>query len=45
MVKATIADRTITLADIFIGALPFVLVMSVLTILLIGFSSLSLILE
>lgn len=45
VVKATIADRTITLADIFIGALPFVLVMSVLTILLIGFPSLSLVFD
>ncbi|MFK7962591.1 MAG: TRAP transporter large permease subunit [Burkholderiaceae bacterium] len=45
VVKATIADRTTTLADIFIGALPFVLVMSALTGLLIAFPWLSLVFE
>lgn len=45
VVKSTIADRSVSLADIFIGTFPFVVMMFVVTMLLIAFPSLSLIFE
>lgn len=45
VVKSTIADRSITLSDIFIGTFPFVLAMLAVTLLLIFFPSLSLVFE
>lgn len=45
VVKATIADRQTTLTDIFLGALPFVLVMFLLTLLLVFIPSLSLVFD
>ncbi len=42
VVKATIADRNTTLGDIFIGTFPFVIMMSVVTLILMFFPSLSL---
>ncbi len=43
VVKATIADRNTTLGDIFIGTLPFVLMMTVVTLILIFFPAVSLV--
>lgn len=42
VVKATIADRNTTLGDIFIGTFPFVIMMSIVTLILMFFPSLSL---
>ena len=43
-IKATLDDPRITLKDIFLGSLPFALVMLVVVILLIAFPQLSLLL-
>ena len=43
VVKATIADRNTTLGDIFIGTFPFVVMMSLVTLILLTFPSLSLV--
>lgn len=45
VVKATLADRSTTLGDIFMGALPFVAVMFAVTLLLALFPALSLVFE
>ncbi|MCY4302650.1 MAG: TRAP transporter large permease subunit [Aestuariivita sp.] len=45
VVKATIADRSTTLGDIFGGTFPFVLMMTLVTVILILFPGLSLIFE
>ena len=45
VVKATIADRSTTLGDIFIGTFPFVIMMTLVTLILIFFPSLSLVFE
>jgi len=45
VVKATIADRSSTLGDIFGGTFPFVLMMTLVTVILILFPGLSLIFE
>ncbi|MEM6383938.1 MAG: TRAP transporter large permease subunit [Pseudomonadota bacterium] len=45
VVKATISDRTTTLGDIFTGTFPFVIMMSLVTIVLALFPALSLVFE
>lgn len=45
VVKATISDRSITLGDIFIGTFPFVVMMSIVTLILTFFPALSLVFE
>jgi TRAP-type C4-dicarboxylate transport system permease large subunit len=45
VVKATIADRTTTLGDIFAGTFPFVIMMSLVTLLLVFIPTLSLLFE
>lgn len=45
VVKATISDRNTTLGDIFIGTFPFVVMMTIVTLLLAFFPALSLMFE
>ena len=45
VVKATISDRNTTLGDIFIGTFPFVIMMTIVTLLLAFFPALSLMFE
>lgn len=45
VVKATISDKNTTLGDIFIGTFPFVVMMTIVTLILAFFPSLSLIFE
>ncbi len=45
VVKATIADRNTTLGDIFAGTFPFVIMMTIVTLLLTFFPALSLLFE
>ena len=45
VVKATIADRNTTLSDIFVGTFPFVIMMTLVTLLLTFLPSLSLMFE
>ena len=43
VVKSTIADRNTTLGDIFIGTFPFVIMMTIVTLILLFFPALSLV--
>ena len=45
VVKATISDQSTTLGDIFIGTFPFVIMMTIVTLLLTFFPALSLVFE
>jgi len=45
VVKATISDRSTTLGDIFIGTFPFVVMMTIVTLILTFIPSLSLVFE
>ena len=45
VVKATISDRSTTLGDIFAGTFPFVVMMTIVTLLLTFFPALSLVFE